>query len=285
MCNCIENNNYCNDYSLKTANTGIAIVNTANINLNGSGNLTTVFTAGMLGSIVKSIIIKATEPVTTGMIRLFIQKQSPTVTVLYKEVPIQVTPILSATPTPTPVLPMFEIALLSNLELQAGYSLVATTQISNSFAIFVEGLNWEYPDPLPTDCCNFKQVSAVTGINVISTANPNLNGTGNIQPIFTAPPVSNSNGSLIKNIVIKALQSTSINGMIRIFLSADAGSTFTLMREIQVPQTTQSGFDPSYKQIVELNYNLQPGYVIGMSTQNPESFAVTVEAESWSYPI
>ena len=80
---------------------------------------------------------------------------------------------------------MFEITLVVNLELKSGYSLVATTQISNSFVIIVEGLDWEYPAQLPTDCCNFKQVSASTGIDIVSTANPNLNGSGIIQPVLT----------------------------------------------------------------------------------------------------
>jgi hypothetical protein len=121
----------------------------------------------MLGAIVKSIIIKAVQPVTTGMVRLFVQKQNPTATVLYKEIPISITPVLSSTPTPSPVLPMFEITLVGNLELQSGYSLLATTQIQNSFVIIVEGLNWKYPAQLPSDCCNFKQVSAVTGIELL----------------------------------------------------------------------------------------------------------------------
>lgn len=285
MCNCNDNLKSCNDYSLLTANTGIARINAANPSLIGTGNMTTVFTAGMLGAIVKSIIIKATHPVTTGMVRLFIQKQNPTTTVLFKEVPVQVTPVLLSTPTPNPVLPMFEITLLGSIEIQTGYSLVATTQIDNSFVIIVEGLNWEYPVQLPADCCNFKQVSAVTGVGVVSTANPNLDGSGSIVPIFAASSVGNSKGTLIKNITIKALQSTSINGMIRVFLSADGGATFSLMREVPVPQTTQSGFDPSFKQVIEMNFNLQAGHIIGVSTQNSESFGVTVEAESWSYPI
>jgi hypothetical protein len=85
-------------------------------------------------------------------------------------------------------------------------------------------------------------------------------------------------------VAIKALQSTSINGMIRLFISAD-GNTYFLLREISVPQTTQSGFEPSYKDVVEMNFNLQPDYVLGVATQNSESFGITVEAESWSYPI
>jgi hypothetical protein len=48
MCNCNETLNTCNDYSLLTANTGIASINTANPYLDGSGNLTTVLQLGCL---------------------------------------------------------------------------------------------------------------------------------------------------------------------------------------------------------------------------------------------
>jgi len=281
MCQNMGNNN-CQDYSLLTANTGIANVNTANSNLDGSGTLATVVTAGQLGATVKSVIIKATGPVTSGMVRLFVQKANPTVTILYKEVQIPVTPVLQNTPTPAPVLPVYEVTLMGDLKLQSGDALVASTQIGDSFNIIAETLNWEYPSTLPTDCCNYKQVEAITGLSVVSVANPNLSGSGTIATAFTAPA---SNGTLVKTITIKALGSTSINGMIRLFITDDGGSPWSLMREIQVPQTTQSAYQPSWKQVVDLHYHLNAGYLLGVSTQNGESFGITIEGESWSYPI
>ena len=101
--------------------------------------------------------------------------------------------------------------------------------------------------------------------------------------IYTAP--NTDNGSLIKCITIKAAQSTSINGMIRLFISIDNGDTYNLMREIQVPQTTQSAYEPSWKQVIDMDYYLAPGAILAASTQNGEMFILTVEAESWSYPI
>ncbi|MBX2907621.1 MAG: hypothetical protein KF744_16370 [Taibaiella sp.] len=274
----------CNDYSKRTANTGIGIVNTPNSSLTGSGTVATLFTAGQNGAIIRSVTIKAIAAVTTGMVRLFLQSPNPQVTTLYKEVQIPVTPVLANTPTPTPVLPMYETVLVGDLELQAGYSLLASTQTSDTFNIIVEGLDWEYPNPLPTDCCNFKQTSAITGVAQISTANTNLNGSGSITAIFTAPAPAGSNGALVKNITIKALGSTSINGAIRIFISPD-GLLWTLMREVMIPQTTQSAFEPSYKQVVAMNFHLEPDYVLGASTQNGEPFAISVEGEEWSYPV
>jgi hypothetical protein len=178
---------------------------------------------------------------------------------------------------------MYEVTLNGDLKLENGHSLKVTTQVDNSFVVIAEGLDWAYPSTLPNDCCNYKQTSAVTGLGILATANPNLDGSGTIVPVFTAG--SGINGSFIKNITIKALGSTSINGMIRLFISNDGGSTYKLMREIEVPQTTQSAYEPSWKQVVAMEYNVKAGIIIGASTQNAEKFGVTVEAEEWSYPI
>lgn len=62
----------CNDFALFSANTGIALASTANSALDGSGSLSTVVTAALLGTVVKSVTIKAIAPVTSGMVRLFI---------------------------------------------------------------------------------------------------------------------------------------------------------------------------------------------------------------------
>ncbi len=279
-----KSNDY-SDYSLRTANTGIASINTANSQLDGSGTITTVFTAGQLGAIVKSVTVKAVGAVTTGIVRLFIQSPNPAASFLYKEVRIPITPVLSNTGTPTPVLPLFETVLTSDLKLEAGYKIGASTQVGDAFNIIVEGLDWEYPVTLPNTCCNFKQVSAVTGRNIVNVANPNTDGSGAKMIVFTAPASGNSNGSFIKNITIKALGSTSINGMIRLFVSGNGGNDYFLMREISVPQTTQSAYEPSFKHVIKLNYYLQANYIIAASTQNAESFALTVEAEEWNYPI
>lgn len=274
--------NNCNDYSLRTANTGLAVISVANSNLDGtSGIVTTVFTAGLSGAVIKSVTIKAQAPVTTGMVRLFVKNVT---TALYKEVTIPVTPSLVSTPTPTPVLPLFETTLIGDLELQSGCSLLATTQVGDAFSIVVEGYNWDYPGTLPSTCCNFKQVTAITGVNVVSVANSFTNGNGTIVRIFTAPSAVSSNGSFVKNVTIKAMGSTGINGAIRLFIG-NGGGAYQLIREVMVPQTTQSAYEPSWKQVVELGLHLQPDYVLGASTQNAESFAITVEGEEWSYPI
>jgi len=263
-----------------TANTGIAQLSLANSSLTGAGS-TLVLAAAASGTLVKSVTIKATEPVSLGMIRLFIRfgvQYS-----LYKEVPVPVAPALSNTPTPTPVLQTFEIKLDGGLKLEQGYSLYASTQTGNSFNVVAEALDWSFPDPLPEGtCCNYYQENAASGVVTVSEANPNLDGTGTIGNLFQAP-IAPMRGAKVKSITIKALQSTN-EGMIRIFVG-DAPANYRLLKEIYIPATTQSGFEPSFKQVVEMDYALEVAHVIGVSTQNAEAFAVTVEAVNWYYGI
>ncbi len=272
----------CNDYSLLTANTQISNITVGNTSLTGSGNVTAILTAGGNGTIVKSVIIKATGPVTRGMIRLFVGTSNASTISLYKEIPISTEPQLANTPTPAPFLTTFEMTLSGGLKLLSGYKLYASTQNSESFNVIVEALDWAYPAALPDSCCNYKQDTAATGLGTISTANTNLNGSGAIVAIFTAPTAP-SNGTLIKTITIKALQSTNL-GMIRLFISPNA-TTYSLMKEISIPESVQSGFDPSFKIVLEENFCLQAGYTIGAATQIGQSFAITVEGIDWNYPI
>jgi hypothetical protein len=271
----------CNDYSLQTASVNIASVSTANAALTGAG-ATTIFTAGENGAIIKSIRIKAIVPVTTGMVRLFIGNSDGSQMSLYKEIPIPTSPVLDNTPIPTPVLPTFEMILQGGLKLLAGYKLYATTQNAQTFNIVTEGLNWAYPATLPDSCCNYKQEKASIGLGNIFVANTALNGTGNIVSVYAAP--GSTNGSNVKCITIKALQPTSINGMVRIFISPD-GVTYTLIHEIAVPQSEQSGHEPSFKYVLDMDMNINSGYIIGASTQLGETYALTVEATDWTYPI
>ncbi|HYD22998.1 MAG TPA: hypothetical protein VEB40_16055 [Flavipsychrobacter sp.] len=276
----------CNDYSLLTAKTGIAALSVANPNLGGSGTLATVLTSsGTNGTIIKSIVIKATQATETGLVRLFIRNAAGTVTTLYKEVPIPTNPRLNSTPTPTPILQTIEVDLKEPLILENGGKLMASTQYAQTFNVIAEGLDWEYPAEVPSACCNFMQTKAAMGNGTVSTANTNLDGSGTITTVFTAPAAAaGSNGSIIKMITISALQNTH-PGMVRLFLSPAGGPTWSLMTEVMIPETSQSGFQPSYKVIIKEDFHLEAEFKIGASTHLGESFAVTVEALSWDYPI
>jgi hypothetical protein len=276
----------CNDYSLLTARTGIAELSVANPNLDGSGTLVTVLTAsGANGTIIRSIIIKATQATETGLVRLFVRNAAGTRTTLYKEVPIPTNPKLSATPTPAPILQMVEVDLKEPLTLETGARLLASTQFAQTFNIIAEGLDRAYPAVLPDTCCNFMQTKAVTGNGTVSTANTNLDGSGTIVDVFTAPAAATgSNGSVIKTITLTAMQNTH-PGMIRIFISPSGAPSWSLMTEVMIPETSQSGFQPAYKVIMKEDMHLEAEFKLGASTALGESFAVTIEGLSWDYPI
>ena len=276
------------DYSQITANTGIANISTANPNLDGTGTVVSVFTAGGSGTIVRSVTIKSAPGSKSslqsfsqqGMVRLFIQNADASITTLYKEIPIPAMPAIPAVPLPSPVFPTFETILMGDLKLNAGYKLLASTQFADSFNIIAEGLDYAYPTTPPTMCCTLIKEIANTGVNTISTADPyDFDGSGAVVNVFQAG--ATANGSTIKAITIKAQQSTH-EGMVRLYVSPD-GTTYNLMREVHIPQTEQGAYVPSFKQVIEMNYNLQAEYYIAASTQNDEAFSITVEAEDWSY--
>lgn len=276
--------NDCNDYSNQSANTGITIISSGDPDLTGASAVP-VFTAAANGSIIKSINIKAIQATLQGMVRIFISDgaMSPTIA-LYKEVPIPIVPQAASVPVPTPQYIMYETKLCGELKLKSGYQILASTQNTQTFNVFVEGLDWSYPahGHLPPTCCNFEQDTANTGIR-IADVNQALDGSGTINAILTA---GSPNGSFVKAITIKALQNTH-EGAVRVFIY-DTGAThpvWFLIQEVWIPETTQSAYEPSFKHVIEFNYRLQSGYKIGVTTQNAEGFAITIEAEDWVYPV
>jgi hypothetical protein len=271
-----------NDFSLLSANTGIATISVANQSLIGDDAVEIITGAGN-GTIIKSVTIKAITPTTTGMVRLFIGTGDGSSKSLYKEIPIPTNPVLQATPTPALILPMFETVLEGGFKLKSGYKLYASTQNAEKFNIIAEGVNWNYADvpvppahPLP--CCTYLRETANTGLGIVNTANSKLEGGGAVVPIFEAD--STTNGSSIMNITIKALQSTHL-GMIRLFIND--GVNNYLYKEILIPETTQSSNMPAFKHVIESGLKLQAGYKIVASTEISEPFALTVEAADWIY--
>ncbi len=276
--------NECNDYSLLTAQTGIATVSVGNPALDGTGNTKTVLTVGTVnGLLLKSIFIKAQGQTLTGMVRLFIVQTvgATTTYVLYKEIPIPTQPMAANVPIPTPKYTMYEVRLDGGLRLSQGQSLIASTQNTGKINIIAEALDWVYPNTLPPVCCNFKQVTANTGIGNIIQPNTALDGSGAIVQIFGVSGAVN--GTSIKRITIKAQQSTQ-EDTIRLFIGPD-NLHYTLLMEIPVPQTTQSAFGPSFKYIVDLDLCLAPGYVLGAATDIGQTYSLTVDSADWTYPI
>lgn len=107
-------------------------VTTANANLDGTGAVVTVVTAGSNGSLITQIVFKAAVTTTTGMLRIFIHDGSNYR--LYAEVDqtaaIPAATVKSFTATFTPTEP---------LVLQSGYSLRFSTSNSEAVNVIVQG--------------------------------------------------------------------------------------------------------------------------------------------------
>lgn len=123
-----------------TANTGMATINTANSNLDGTGSLAQVIVAGSNGTLIQSIINKAQGNTTPGMIRIFIANDRGD-KYLFKEIKVSY-----VTKSATAHSFSYRIDFGGrDFALKSGWSIYATTENSESFNVIAEGLNWAYP--------------------------------------------------------------------------------------------------------------------------------------------
>lgn len=131
-----------------TTNWGSAQLAIANANRDGTGTLYTVYTAGasatFKGSSVKGITLIDTGNVTDGMIRLYIDGNLGLGAFLFREIFVPASAISDITKP-------FErnIDFSDNdFELQAGYSIKASTQVAEpyGFEVSVTGNDWKYLD-------------------------------------------------------------------------------------------------------------------------------------------
>ncbi len=120
-----------------TPRCGIGQASVANTNLDGTGTLATILTAGASGSRIDAINLKAVATTTAGMIRLFIH--DGTNARLLTELPV-----LALTPSAT--LPSWEAQLTTNnmsqvlpVILPTGYSLRASTHNTETFNVIAIG--------------------------------------------------------------------------------------------------------------------------------------------------
>jgi hypothetical protein len=127
-------------------NTGTVVISTANSNLNGTGTLGTIITAGVSGSgfvgtRIKSVTIKAQANTTDGMIRLFIQDAAGANTLLLTE--ISVLAITQSAKTQS----FYNVVNFKGdgIVLSPGYKLMASTEIAQTFMVTAEGLDLKYP--------------------------------------------------------------------------------------------------------------------------------------------
>lgn len=254
-----------------TANTGLALISTANTALDGTGTLGTVLTAAANGTLIKNITVKGIVNTTEGMVRLFLF--DGTNNRLLQEIPV---PSITKAAT----VPAFEYTWNCDLKLKAGWILKASTQNAQSFVITANACDWAYyTTTVRPESTNF---TANTGLGLISTANANLDGTGTLVTILTAGAAVTYKGCRIECVTIKAIV-TATRGMVRLFLFD--GTNTLLLKEVPITETTKSGTEATFEQKLYLsNLDLKAGWAIKAGTQNAESFAITIEGNDWKYP-
>lgn len=110
----------------------IGNVTTANSNLDGTGSIVTVVTAGSNGSLVEIVRVKALVTTTSGRVRIFIHDGSTAR--LWHEI------IITAA-VPSATVSSFETEWIPtrSLALQSGYSLRASTANSESMLVECQG--------------------------------------------------------------------------------------------------------------------------------------------------
>ena len=91
-----------------------------------------------LAHIIKKITIAALQSTHNGVIRFFISPDSGVSNFLMMEILIPETTQSSSQPS-------YKVVLTDEFHIQEGYMLRASTQLSESFAITVEGTDWGYP--------------------------------------------------------------------------------------------------------------------------------------------
>jgi hypothetical protein len=121
------------------------------------------------------------------------------------------------------------------------------------------------------------QYTANTGMQIISTANSNLDGTGTLS---SAIITGASNGTIVKTVTIKAKGNTS-QGMVRLFIYD--GTNNKLVSEIEIPAVTQSAIDEAFGITIPVDYALKSGWSLKASTELANAFVVIAEGLNWSY--
>jgi O-acetyl-ADP-ribose deacetylase (regulator of RNase III) len=125
-----------NERAKFTLRTGMAIISTANANLDGTGTVADLITAAASGTIVKRIVIKAQGTTTQGMVRIFFKAAGSSW--LMRE--IAVPPITQAATAQT------LIAVIDEpFNLKASYLLRAATQNAETFIVTAEAMEYTYP--------------------------------------------------------------------------------------------------------------------------------------------
>ncbi len=121
------------------------------------------------------------------------------------------------------------------------------------------------------------QYTANTGMQTISVANSNLDGTGTLSAAIIT---GGTNGTLIKTIKIKA-QGNTTQGMVRLFIQGVASAY--LAAEIEISAVTRSAEDSAFEITIPVDFALDTDLMLKASTENAETFNVIAEGLDWAY--
>ena len=116
------------------ANLGHGVVSAANTNHDGTGTIVLVFTAGLYGSRVHRLRVKAAVTTTAGMVRLFIDDGASKF--LYKEIPISA---ITISATVEAFVWELQLANEDAIVLPTGYKIYASTHNAEAINVFIEG--------------------------------------------------------------------------------------------------------------------------------------------------
>lgn len=116
----------------------VGVISTANTNRDGTGTgpATAIFSAGASGSKIEAIRVKARGNTTAGMVRIYLYDGSGSDGHLYDEFPISAVTV-SAT------VEAFESEVTySNLWIQSGWSITASTHNAETFGVEIFGADF-----------------------------------------------------------------------------------------------------------------------------------------------
>lgn len=123
----------------------------------------------------------------------------------------------------------------------------------------------------------FSKVARAEWSSAITAANASLDGTGTVNPVFTADA---TNGSYLQKLIIRP-KGTNVATVLRVFLNNGAtnatATNNTLIGEVTLPATTASAVAALAGTELAFNTPLPPGYVVNVTlgTAVAGGYAVT----------
>src|SRR5438876_10509487 len=102
------------------------------------------------------------------------------------------------------------------------------------------------------------QYTANTGMATINSANAALDGSGTLGTTIWDVITGASKGTLIKTVTVKAQVTTTVEGMVRLFVYD--GTNTKLIAEIEVPALAKSATNPAFEATIALNFTLKTGW-------------------------